>query len=356
MPCAPRQPTIIDVARRAGYSKSAVSLVLRGATTVSAEARQRVLAAAAELGYRPNRLARGLRLARGQVVGMIVQDAQNPYFSDLIRRVEDVLLQHDYDVIICETGQDVRREEQALARLSGRAVDGMIVYPTDSRRLAASLAALQAGGVHCVLLGGDGIGNGLAFDRVEVAIHDGALAAMEHLIGLGHRRLAFVAGVSPQQPIPERSGAFQSALARHGIACSDDLIVHCGFRLQDGYEAGRELLSRPNRPTAVFAVNDLVAIGVLRAARELGLAVPRDLSVVGVDDIELAAYLNPPLTTVAQPINRIAEALGDLVLSGIRARRDPAVAPPSPRRIVLPTTLVVRGTSAPPGGNLNATN
>jgi len=351
-----RQPTIIDVARHAGYSKSAVSLVLRGAASVSDEARRRVLAAVAELGYRPNRLARGLRLARGQVVGIIVQDTQNPYFSDIIRRLEEFLLRHDHDLIISETGQDVHREQQALARLSERGVDGVIVYPTDCRRLAPALAALQAGGVHGVLWGSDGVGAELPLDRVEVAIHDGALAAMEHLIGLGHRRLAFVAGVSPQQKISERSGAFEAALGRHGLACTDDLIVRCGFRLQDGYEAGRDLLSRPNRPTAVFAVNDLVAIGVLRAARELGLAVPRDLSVVGVDDIELAAYLNPPLTTVAQPIDQIAEALGDLVLSGIRGRRDPAAAPPAPRHVVLSTSLVVRGTSAPPGGDGTSAN
>ncbi|HTU96296.1 MAG TPA: LacI family DNA-binding transcriptional regulator [Solirubrobacteraceae bacterium] len=319
---------IHDVARRAEVSVATVSRSFTAPDTVRGATRARVLQAASELGYQPNRAARGLITGRTGNVGVIVPDLGNPYFQDVLKGAQARAREADYAVFVAD-GQESAAEEEALIGAMSKQVDGILLC--SSRLAPGVLAGLES--VPAVALLNRRV-DGLS--TVEVDSADGMRQAMGHLAQLGHTRCAFVAG-------PRRSWSNQERLRGLGAAAraTGAEIVTVGPvapQFQGGVDAADAVLA--SGATAVLAYNDLVAAGILSRLAHLGVAVPDELSVVGFDDIALAAMLTPALTTVAAPTIQAGAAAVDALLS----RLDDPDAPPDCRR--LPATLVVRASTA----------
>jgi DNA-binding LacI/PurR family transcriptional regulator len=334
--------SIHDVAQRAGVSVATVSRSYTVPETVREATRGRVLQAAAELGYRPNRAARGLITGRTGNVGVIVPDLGNPYFHDVLRGAQARAREADYAVFVAD-GQESATEEEALIGAMSKQVDGILLC--SSRLAPATLAALEPAPA-VVLLNRRVAG----LSTVTVDSAGGMRQAMAHLAALGHRRCAFLSG-------PERSWSNQERLRglRAAARASGAEIVTIGPvapRFEGGFDAAEQMLA--SGATAVLAYNDLVAAGSLSRLAQLGVEVPGRLSVVGFDDIPLAAMLTPALTTVAAPTAQAGAAAVDALLS----RLDPDAPPVRPSVRELPATLVVRDSTAPPSGRrrLSLTN
>ncbi len=327
--------TIADVARSAQVSTGTVSHVLSGARYVRPETRARVERAIDELGFRPSRIARALTSRRTQTVGMIVPDVTNPFFSDLIWHVERAMNDADYALIFGNSANDAERERRYLEGFLARRVDAAILAVTagvDSelvRRVAAEIPTIF------VDRPVDSIADCVVGDNAA-----GSTAAIEHLVGLGHHRIAFVNGDESLATGRERRVGVEAALRRCG------LVLAAGssgsFTLESGQAQMRKLLAGGGRPTAVCAGNDLLAMGVLNAASAWRLRVPADLSVVGYDDIAYSAFTSPPLTTIRQPGRVLGEETARLLLSRLAGYDGP------PRRVVVHPELVVRDSTAPP--------
>jgi len=349
----PKQPTIHDVAKKCGFSKSTVSLVLQNSDEIPDATKAAVHKAIAQIGYRHNRFARSLRTRRSHAVGIIVQDLLNPFYIEIIKHIEQLLRKRGYDLIVTSSNTDPDLELPVIERLVALQADGLIVSTMDYERVAPRLQSIQSRGTHCVIAGP--AYPGIPFDGAGIDDADAMRDAMEHLFALGHRDIGFIWGAPPFQSIGARFEVFRAALGKAGLSVHEEWVMHCGFRLQDGYEAAKALLSRKKRPSAVFALNDVLAMATIRAARDLGLSVPGDISVVGVDNIELGSFFCPSLTTIASPITAYAEALAEMTLKGIEktnanAADTPDESTPKRRkqaeskaeRVVLRSELIVR--------------
>ncbi|MFF4271835.1 LacI family DNA-binding transcriptional regulator [Streptomyces sp. NPDC001536] len=328
-----RPPTIRDVADRAGVSKSLVSLVLRGSEQVREEKREAVLKAVRELGYRPNAAARSLSEQRTRTVGVLLNDLRNPWFVDLLDGLNSLLHDNGLHMLMADTrlnrrtGQDVTGPFLDL-RADGLVVVGTLPDPAALGAIAERIPVVLAGAREPVLPGVDMVAND---DEL------GARLVTEHLIGLGHRRIAHIAGYGAVGELRRRS--FEAAMRAHGL---EGVVEASDMTEEGGYRTTVRLLSRPDRPTAVFAVNDIASVGVLSAAEELGLRVPRDLSVVGYDNTRIASLRHVWLTTVDSANHevgrRAARCLLDRFEGGGGAGRVHLAAP----------TLEIRGTTAAP--------
>jgi len=327
--------TIRDVARAAGVGQATVSRVLNSSGYVHPDTRARVLQAAADLGFVPSQTARSLVRKSTATVGLIIPDITNPFFPAITRGVEDAASASGYTVFLCNTDNDPAMEAQDVRKLRERRVDGVIfVGATDRRDL---MATLVAEGVPVVVT--DRQVADLDVDMVLVDNRAGALLACRHLIGLGHSRIAHAAGHLATRTGQDRLAGYREALAEAGIAPDEGLVYTGDFTLESGYQAAEVLLGRTPRPTAIFCGNDLVALGVLRAAEAAGLAVPDDLSIVGFDDILLAALVRPALTTVRQPAYSMGELAMRMLLDRIAGETGGS------RRHLFQPELVVRSTT-----------
>lgn len=335
-----KQPTILDVAKECGYSKSTVSLVLQGSLEIPDATKAEVQKAIAKLGYRYNRFAGGLRSGRTNVIGMLILDNLNPFYAELVHLTEELLREKGFGLIVTSSNTDLELEREALERLFDHQVDGIIASVMDYDKAAPILERFKKRGTHCVIAGSPD--RKIPFSSVAVDFSQATKVAMEHLFSLGHSKIAFLHGAPAYLNIGSRLNVFKEALGKHKIVVPPKWIVHCGFRLQDGYEAAQLLLKQKERPTAIFALNDLLAIGVCSAAVDLGFRLPGDLSVIGVDNVEIASFMRPALTTVGQPIAEYAEALVNLVLEGIKERKRAAT-----RQITLESEFVIRETTGP---------
>lgn len=330
-------PTIFDVAKRAGVSKSTVSRVLNGGP-VSPDTRRAVLEAVESLGYRPNVAARGLVTKRSQTVGFVLTDASDPYYSQVIRGVDTALSEKGYSLILCSARWDNERELSYVRLLSEHRVDGLIILSAQTTANDAALFALAKVADRPVVVLDRSLPEA-EFDTVGVDDFAAAAGVVRHLAALGHTRIAHVAGPLNYHSGVRRLEGYKSALAEQGLDTDPRLIVPGNFTKQGGYEAAMRLFSLDPRPTAVFAANDVSALGVWQAAREAGLSVPGDLALVGFDDIELLAMADIPLTTVRQPRYDFGYLGTRMLLDRIAQGR-----PPKERRhVILPTELVVRG-------------
>jgi LacI family transcriptional regulator len=330
--------TIRDVAARAGVSSTTVSHVINNTRPVSAELRTRVEAAMAELGFQPNALARSLRRKQTRTLGMIVPDSANPFFAEVGRGIEDTSFAAGYSIILCNSDGARARELLYLDLLVQKQVDGVLLVPTgDHAELAARLRTRN---IPVVVIDRDV--SDTPIDRAHIDNVAGGYIATRHLLNLGHRRIGYIGGLPHLSPVPDRSAGYLRALQEACLPADDRLIVAGNFRDVGGYSGAQALFALPDPPTAIFAGNDLMAIGALAAARDAGIAVPADLSLVGFDDIHLAGYINPPLTTVAQPKYELGVVAAELLLARLAEPDLP------PQRRLLQAHLVVRRSTAAP--------
>ncbi|MDM0042550.1 substrate-binding domain-containing protein [Variovorax sp. J22G21] len=329
--------TIKDVALRAGVSVTTVSHVVNDTRHVSAQGRERVELAIRELGYVPSAVARSLKSNTTSTLGMLIPNSSNPYFAEIVRVVEDRCFGAGYTLILCNTDDEPRRQSVYLKVLAERRIDGLIVVSTgNDDSLVTQLHGLK---VPTVLV--DREIADPSCDLVETAHMQGGLLAVRHLLSLGHRRIACIGGPAGVTPSEQRIEGWRMALAESGATPNADaLLWRGGFTSQGGYEAMHAILRTEEAPSAVFVCNDLMAIGALRAAHETGVHVPDELSIVGFDDIELSAYTSPPLTTVAQPKERIGALAVDMLLERVSKRRH------EPHKVVLQPELRVRASTA----------
>ncbi len=330
--------TMRDVAEHAKVSVATVSRVINKSGFVSPELEARVRAAMASLNYQPSALARGLRRQETQTVGLLVPQLDHPFFSGLAYAIEKACFEADYRTFVCSAEENPAKEDAYIAMLMRQRVDGVILVPTG--HTTAGVQALVQRGVPVVLVDRDLAG--LDISRVLSDNYQGAYDGIRYLLELGHRRIGVVGGPGYSHPMKQRIRGLTQALADANRAPDPALtIVDEGQQFELGYSAARKMLQRTPRPTAIFALTDVMAVGVLHATAELGLAVPDDLSVMGFDDIPLAAYSIPGLTTVAQPIYQMGAAAVDVLLRHIRD------ADAETERIVLETRLVIRKSTAP---------
>lgn len=329
--------TIKDVALRAGVSVTTVSHVVNDTRHVSAKGRERVELAIRELGYVPNAMARSLKSNTTSTLGMLIPNSSNPYFAEIVRIVEDRCFGAGYTLVLCNTDDEPRRQSVYLQVLAERRIDGLIVVSTgDDDSLVTQLQGLR---IPTVLV--DREIADPSCDLVETAHMQGGLLAVRHLLSLGHKRIACIGGPVGVMPSEQRIEGWRIALAENGATPNTDaLLWRGGFTSQGGYEAMHAILRTEQPPSAVFVCNDLMAIGALRAAHESGVHVPDELSIVGFDDIELSAYTSPPLTTVAQPKERIGALAVDMLLERVGGKRRDA------RKVVLQPELRVRASTA----------
>ena len=323
--------TIKDVARAAGVGVSTVSRVINGRGYVSDPARERVLQAVTELHFEPSRAARTLTTGRSGTVALVLPDITNPFFPSIARGVEDAASAAGYAVVLCNTDNDPKQEARYIAMLREQRVDGVVLAacaPTNrdywvqfAERVPLVLTDRRLA---------DFVDDSIGVDNVA-----GGRLATRHLLGLGHRRIGLIGGPPDLSTSADRRLGYEEALREAGIDLDPGLVRPGDFRYAAGYLRMRELLDQ--NVTAVFAANDMMAVGAMRAVEDAGGRVPEDVAVVGFDDIPMASMVKPRLTTVAQPTYQMGVmAVGKLL------RRLKGGPPEDPRQVVLELALVVR--------------
>jgi LacI family transcriptional regulator len=336
----PSGTTIHDVARLAAVSVATVSNVLNETRPVAPETRERVLKAVAALGYTPHAAARSMRGRGSGLIGLIVADITNPFFTSLVQSVERAAHAHGYAVLLCNSDEDHDREERSLQLLRTQRVDGIILAAT-GQASAGRASALGQLRVPVVL-----VDRGLPEFGLDAVILDNRRAALEatrHILGFGHRRVAMIAGPSNVSTGMDRLAGFREALLEAGVRHEERWVHDAGFREERAYDAACAMLSSPERPTAIFCANNLIAIGVMRSIADARLRCPEDVSVVSIDDFPWANAFRPRLTTVAQPVDAMGEAALRMLLQRI-AGNGPAGA----HTEVMAPMLVVRDSCGRP--------
>ncbi|HOU15001.1 MAG TPA: LacI family DNA-binding transcriptional regulator [Anaerolineae bacterium] len=350
-----KRPTQFDVARLAGVSTATVSYVVNGLADsrvpISEETRQRVLEAIEQLGYEPDARAQALRLGHSQTIGLILPDIHNPHFWQTADGVEQELRAAGYHMLLSSADLDPDHGKDIFKEMSRR-TDGVILmsaYIFQSEEAQKMLAQLLKRRFPIAK-----IGEHPDIDCVVSNYETATREAMAHLLSLQHRRIGLIYGVrSPWEdpatvelPVGSAGGLdrllpYQDGLRAAGLPVDPDLIVTCGTTIEDGYQAAQHLLQLPERPTALLAINDLLAIGALRAASDLGLRVPADLSLVGYDDIPLASYLTPRLTTSSKDMVRVGREAVKLLLARIQEPDQPQ------QKIEVHARFIVRDSTGP---------
>ena len=340
--------TLKDVAALAEVHPATASRALNDETRllVRRETAERVLAAADSLGYRPNTVARSLRTRRSHTVGVLIPDLTNPLFPPIVRGIEDRLAADGYVALIGNTDSDLDRERLVFERMRARHVDGFV--SATAHLSSPLLAEAAAAGIPVVLVNRHAEGYGL--HSVSVDNERGIAMSVAHLAGLGHRRIAHIAGPQDVSTGLSRYQGFLAAMQTHGLTVDPDLIAHAGaYSLEEGDRCCRELLSAGRACTAIAAANDMLAIGCYTALEAAGLSCPQDISVVGFNDMPFIDHLKPPLTSVSFPHYQVGTEAGRLILEQIAARAEGGQATGAQAKILyLAPELMVRGSTAPP--------
>lgn len=314
MECSAAVVTIRDVAKHAGVSTATVSRVLNDEPRVTPAYRQAVLDAVAELGYRRDRVARSLRARQSQILGLIISDIQNPFFTSVLRGVEDIAYERDYTVLLCNSDENPLKERLYLDIMISERVAGVIVAPareTNNHSQVVVKAGIPVVAVDRRMLD-------LKVDTVVVDSTEGAYRAVEHLLRLSHRRIAFIGGPPEVMTAQERKEGYLAALRQFGIPPDPALVRTTDYKLEGGYRATSEILELDHLPTAIFAANNLTTLGALNCIHEKDLRIPGDVAIVGFDDMPWSTSLNPPLTAVAQPAYELGRTAASLLLQRIK--------------------------------------
>lgn len=332
--------TIKEIAQHAGVSIGTVSNVLNGLPTVREAARKRVLDSINDLGYEPSLLGRALRKDKTNMIVMIVPDITNPFFPGAVRGAEDVAFQNGFRLVLCNSDNDARKEATYIREMRTYRPSGLIVVPASlSQEIEEAKAYLKAGS--CVVYM-DRIPPKWQGDSVASAHEAGAYAATKYLIGLGHERIATLAGPLHSPSASARLQGFRRAMKEARLQVPATYVQEAEFNKLAGHEKAKMFLQLRPRPTAIFAANDLLAFGVLAAIREEGLNCPNDVSVVGFDNLDDSDAVVPTLTTVDQFVYQLGANAAQIVIE--RSRGDKK----SVRRVVLAPELRVKESSAPP--------
>jgi LacI family transcriptional regulator len=335
------KPTIYDVAREAGVSIATVSKVINGTGRISAETRRKVAKIMQQLDYQPSVVASALTGKSTFTIGLLIPDLANPFFAEMARSIEDRGHELGFNLVICSTDNNPEREALYITLLKQKRVDGIIIATGISNE--ALLKNLVKQKVPIALIARDM--PALAADSVLVDDFIGGYQATSHLIGLGHRKIAVISEHLGLMSSKERVRGYRHALEEAGIPYDESMVCVSDFTVEGGRRCTKALLQSDRPPTAVFACNDLLAIGAVQAARESGLVIPRDMSVVGFDNTVLATIIDPPLTTVAQPIQQMGRQVMDLLVQEIRKEKRV-----KQRAILLPELIVRASTDAPRSG------
>ncbi len=335
---------ISEVAERAGVSAMTVSRVVNNSGYVSAATRQRVELAIEQLGYVPNALARQLRSKRTEMLALVVSDISNPFFTTIARGVEDAASARGFAVMFCNTDESAEEESRYLRLLVERQVDGVLLVPAENA--AASLRLLRTHKIPVVVIDRRA---SRRVDNVRCDSEAGAYALASHLVGLGHRRIAVLTGRRGISTSVDRVAGVRRALADAGLELDESLVRYGGFNfgnlnLADGRLMARDVLAATDDPpTAIFAANNFIAFGAVRALRELGLKVPDDISVVAFDDLPAEWVDEPFLTVAAQPAYDIGRRAAEVMIDRLVGERTTAG-----ESVVLPFELIVRRSTAAP--------
>ena len=330
---------IKDIAEDAGVSIATVSRVLNNSQPVSKELRERVMSSVNRLGYRPNILARGLRMKRTFVVGIIVPNISNAYFTDIVRAAEDVALEAGYVVTVASSDQDLVKERRYVDVLRNRLVDGALVAV--AHRFESDLTPLTEADVPVVLV--DRRLEGCTdCDSVTVDVRQGAHMAVTHLALRGYRRIGLIGGPLDVSTAADKLEGYRQALAEHGLPVDESLILMGDYTEASGVRLGREILQRQDPPEAMLVANNLMTLGFFRVVKEFGLRVPHDIAFASFDDSAWASIVTPPVTLVNQPTYEVGKAAMELLLD--RLEEDDAHRS-EPKHQVLRPTLIVRGSS-----------
>lgn len=334
-----RRPTSVDVAQAAGVSQATVSRALSGGS-VSDATRKKVESVASRLGYSPNLVARGLVTSRSGMIGVVVADITNPFYPQLLEAIGNRLAEQDRHMLL--QNATTNSEEEAARLLVEQRVDGIIFTTATSDSVA--VRELMERRFPLVLVNRIVVGH---CDAVEGDNLAGTAAALDHLVDLGHRRIGMVAGDARASTTRQRSQGFERRLSELGVPLWLDLVRSTNFTYPEAFRAAIDLLSLDEPPTAIFCHNDLTAFAVINAARSLGISVPGQLSVIGYDDVRESAWESYNLTTVKQQFHEMAAQAVNLLEGRIT---NPDLAP---RHTVLDCPLIIRGTTAPPPGELS---
>ncbi|VXC38435.1 ribose operon transcriptional repressor RbsR [Serratia oryzae] len=307
--------TMKDVARLAGVSTSTVSHVINNNRFVSDSVRSKVMAAVEQLNYAPSALARSLKLNTTHTIGMLVTSSNNPFYAEVVRGVERSCYERGYSLILCNTEEDAARMNRSMETLLQKRVDGLLLMCTESHRPSPdSLSRYPS--LPIVMM------DWAPFEGANDVIQDNSLLggemATDHLISRGYRKIACIAGPQDKTTACHRLAGYRRAMQRAGLNIPPAYEVHCNFEFEGGVQAMQQLLALAEPPQAVFAGNDAIAVGIYQALYQVGLVVPQDMAVIGYDDIELAKYLTPPLSTIHQPKDSLGELAIDALINRLQ--------------------------------------
>lgn len=335
-----KSPTMKDVAKLAGVSISTVSHVINKTRYVEPETREKVFQAIKSLGYRPNILASSLRKKITSTIGLIISNITNLFYPEVVRGVEDYLAKYNYNLILCNSDEDVEKEKNYIEVLFSRRVDGLIITPSKSSETRENLDLFREKNIPIVLV--DRKIEGLDEDVVLVDNIGGTYEAIKYLISLGHKRIGIITGPLDTTTGCERLEGYLKALEDHKIRKDENLIYEGNFKEDGGYKGVEMLLNLKNPPTAIFTSNNLMALGALKKINELNIKIPKDLSLISFDDMEWFPYFSPPLSAVYQPAYELGETAVKLLFERLRRGRKKR------KEVILPTKLIIRESCAPP--------
>jgi len=335
--------SIKDIAKVAGVSHTTVSRALRGSTLISGETTRRIQETALALGYFPSAAARSLKTNRSQVLGIIVSNIDDPYFSEILQGIEEIAQGNHYSLFIAASQRDPDRESAIVQAMRQHRVDGIIICSTAfSNERSQQLSKYE---IPIVMI------NNQAAEEYRYSIYhddvDGSRQVTRHLIELGHRKIAYLGNSSSGRTTKDRLAGFRYEMQSAGLALPNEYIYEMsGSEPEKGRPAAEHFLSLSDRPTAIVCFNDMLAIGVLKALQQLGVRVPEDISTTGFDNIVFSNYTNPPLTTFDQPKRFIGQKAAELALSLLNSTSDIHI--PQQKIQVLGGRLLVRNSTAPP--------
>jgi DNA-binding LacI/PurR family transcriptional regulator len=324
--------TIYDIAKEAGVSIATVSKVMNGKGRISAETRSAVFAIMERLDFQPSVIASALTGKKTFTLGLLVPDVSNPFFAEIARAIEDQGHQLGYSVVMCNTDNKDEKIERYISLLLQKSVDGIIIATGIERK--EILEQLLVKGLPIVLIAREL--PLIAVDTVVVDDYVGGCMAANHLLQIGHSEIAFLAESQKVSSSRERMRGFRQTMLDAGLTLNEQWLKVCDYKVEDGNSKALELLQEDRRPTAIFACNDMLAVGALQAAMQMKINVPSELSIISFDNTILSSVTNPPLTTIAQPMEQMGKLAVDLIVENIKEENH------QKQRIVLRPELIIR--------------